>query len=146
MRKNKSYEIRQVFSEDFISALSCFWVTYCSNYAGSKPGFHEIQDMAGGKTCQDYLRSSVLTNGLRAFQEFIDSFRNSFRRLTTNTDTQGEQTSLTDVVLLIHPGQDRAEKQQRMGLRLVPSPSSSREQRGTGGRLDLRFTAPLLPF
>lgn len=63
MRKKKSYQIRQVFSEDFISALSCFWVTYCSNYAGSKPGFHEIQDMAGGKRCQDYLRSSVLTLG-----------------------------------------------------------------------------------
>lgn len=64
MRKKKSYEIRQVFSEDFISALSCFWVTYCSNYAGRKPGFQEIQDMAGGRSCQDYLRSAALTLAL----------------------------------------------------------------------------------
>lgn len=49
--------------------------------------------------------------GLRAFQEFTDSFHNSFHWLTTNTDTQGEQTSLTDLVLLIYPGQDRAGKQ-----------------------------------
>lgn len=65
--------------------------------------------MAGGKSCQDYLQSSVPT-GLRAFQEFIDSFHNSFCPLSTNTDTQGEQTPLADLALLICPGQDRDEK------------------------------------
>lgn len=80
--------------------------------------------------------------GLRAFQEFTDSFHNSFHWLTA--DTQGEQTSLTALVVLTYPGQDRAGK--HFGLRLVSPPSSSREQQGAGERKDLSFPGPLLPF
>lgn len=68
--------------------------------------------------------------GLRAFQEFTDSFHNSFHWLTT--DTQGEQTSLTDLVVLTYPGQDRAGK--HFGLRLVspqaPHVSSKEQEKG----------------
>ena len=113
--------------------MSCFWVTYCSNLAGSQLGFHGIQGNGWRKKLSKLLNIIRAHSGLRAFQEFIDSFHNAFCRLTINTGTQGEQTSWSDLVLINTLGTEQS--RQTATPEFIASPFSKlpKRGRGTGG-------------
>lgn len=86
-------------------------------------------------------------SGLRAFQEFIDSFHNAFCRLTINTGTQGEQTSWSDLVLINMLGTEQSRQMATLEFIASPFPKLPKQGRGTGGsHRGPRPTVPPPPF
>lgn len=71
-------------------------------------------------------------SGLRAFQEFIDSFHNAFCRLTISPGTQGGQTSWSDLVLINTLGTEQSRQTATPGFIASPFSKLPKQGRGTG--------------
>ena len=72
-------------------------------------------------------------SGLRAFQEFIDSLHDAFCWLTINTDSQEEQTSWSDLVLINILGTEQSRQIVTLELIASPLPKLPRQWCGAGG-------------
>ena len=72
-------------------------------------------------------------SGLTAFQEFIDSLHDAFCWLTINTDSQGEQKSRSDLVLINILGTEQSRHIVTLELSASPLPMLPRQGRGAGG-------------
>lgn len=88
-------------------------------------------------------------SGIRAFREFTDSFHNSFYRVTINTDKQGAQTALNDLVLTNIPRTGQSRKVANASVYCQPLPSPSSPSKGAGQEevaTGPRRAVPPLPF